>query len=272
MAKKSSTQDQLIGKHPSRGVFATWLTFDDLAPSGQRKHRKLAENSLERKNAIPVIADWIIEHHLSDNKIKRFDRKKAILGKHGYIQYLNIQKPLPTFDKTKKGNCAEIILTEYLKASSGLELLLFRLRYNPNVDQSMKGDDVLLFDLKTSQGKIIVGEAKYRGTSNRRVVEDIVNAFEGNKRFPISITFVAAQLGAMGQEDLAEELEELNLEMHKLNVPVINVGLLFSNQNAATHIETHANPKNDKLVMLSLGVDDAEEIITQSFDLAYKRL
>jgi hypothetical protein len=47
-------------------------------------------------------------------------------------------------------------------------------RYNPNVDQSMKGDDVLAFDLDSHPVRVIVGEAKVRATSTKGSVQEIV--------------------------------------------------------------------------------------------------
>ncbi|MFQ6963494.1 MAG: Hachiman antiphage defense system protein HamA [Oscillospiraceae bacterium] len=45
----------------------------------------------------------------------------------------------------------------------------YRLRYNTNPDQSMKGDDVLLFDLDSDPVRIVVGESKFRGTPDEAV-------------------------------------------------------------------------------------------------------
>lgn len=53
----------------------------------------------------------------------------------------------PANPNTRKGNVAEVVLAEYLVANEGISVPIYRLRYNPNVDQSMKGDDALAFDL-----------------------------------------------------------------------------------------------------------------------------
>ena len=39
----------------------------------------------------------------------------------------------------------------YICAASGTCLPVYRLRYNPNIEQSMKGDDVLAFDFTSKR-------------------------------------------------------------------------------------------------------------------------
>jgi len=56
-------------------------------------------------------------------------------------------------------------LAEYLSSTTDAQLPIYRLRYNTNPDQSMKGDDVLLFDLDAEPVRIIIGES-------RRIIEN----------------------------------------------------------------------------------------------------
>ena len=70
---------------------------------------------------------------------------------------------MPKLDTTQKGNCAEVILSEYLVSTSGLDLLIYMLHYNTNVNQSMKGDDVLLFNQDKIDEKIIEFEHIKKG-------------------------------------------------------------------------------------------------------------
>ena len=106
-----------------------------------------------------------------------FEKKKSILSKHDFKEYISKRMPFPIRNfTTQKGNLGEILLAEYLRSSSGLELLVYKLRFNPNVEQSMKGDDILLFDKSNIENKIIMGEAKYRTTPAKSVIDDIMDA------------------------------------------------------------------------------------------------
>lgn len=69
----------------------------------------------------------------------------------------------------------------------------FRFRYNPNVDQAMKGDDALLVDvLSDAHGnpdlKIFLGEAKFRSVPNKAALKDISSSL-GKDKLPLSYTF-----------------------------------------------------------------------------------
>lgn len=46
----------------------------------------------------------------------------------------------------------------------------------------MKGDDVLAFDLEADPVRIIVGEAKFRASSSKAAVKEIVEALERSQR------------------------------------------------------------------------------------------
>lgn len=270
----NSEQDQLIGIHKdnSESIFSVWLEHEDKSPTDRKKHRILIENESERDEAIDVLSDHLIEHHINEYKKKLFEKKKEILDKYDFSEFLKKQKPFPTTDKTKKGNCTEVILSEYLQFTSGLDLLVYRLRYNPNVDQSMKGDDVLLFNRQDPSSKILKGEAKYRGTPNSSVIEDIVTAGEDDKKMPVSISFVADRVSELGEVELAEKLYDINAEMYKLDTSIVNVGLLLSNHNTSRLVDEHFDSDNPDFVILSLGVNNAQEIIEESFELAFHKL
>ncbi len=270
--KKPTNQEELIGKHPVDGFFATWLDCNDIDVTEEKKHRSLSEKEAERDNAINQLADWLITHHLGDRRQERMERKKEILDTYGYKEYLKFQKIFPDSDRTKKGNFTEILLSEYLQVSSGLKSLVFRLRFNPNVDQSMKGDDVLLFDMVEMNRKIILGEAKYRGTPTAAIVNEIVDAFNSKDRLPLSITFVAERMSELGNNNLADKLEDLNAEMYKLKIPIIHTGFLLSNPNASRNVEANTKSSNENFVILSLGMNNLQEFVDKSFELALDKL
>jgi hypothetical protein len=114
----------------------------------------------------------------------------------------------PANTNTQKGNVAEVLLAEYLVANEGTSLPIYRLRYNSNVDMSMKGDDVLAFDLDSKPMRILVGESKFRGTPRREEVEEIVDGLlrSHKAKIPVSLQFVADMLYAESKRDLARRV------------------------------------------------------------------
>lgn len=266
------TQSSLIGEHPDSGIFNEWCTCQDTIPPMTMKHRQLSDKGVDRVKLIEKLSDWIIKHHTPQKRLERFEKKKSILNKHDFQEYVSQRMPFPVSNiKTQKGNLAEIILAEYLKSTSGLELLIFKLSFNPNIEQSMKGDDVLLFDKNDIKNKIIMGESKFRGIPTKQVIEDIMKSLSKDN-LPISLAFVRDRLDELGENDTAEQIDNLISDIHKKNTPIVYVGFLHSNHNVANIVETHMNTDNENLVIISYGEQNPESLIKASFDKAIEKI
>jgi len=265
----------LIGKHPRSEIFFEWCKCQDTTTT-TKKHRNLKDRGINRginrSTLIEKISNWIIEHHTPPKQLERFEKKKLILNKHDFKEYVSKRMPFPIRNfTTQKGNLGEILLAEYLKSSSGLELLVYKLRFNPNVEQSMKGDDILLFDKNNIENKIIMGEAKYRTTPDKSVIEDIMDALSKDN-LPISLSFVRDRLDELDEEEMAEQIDKLISDIYKKEIPIIYVGFLHSNHNVANTVETHLNTDNENLVVISYGEKNPEILIKESFDQAIKKI
>jgi hypothetical protein len=267
-----SEQDKIIGKHPIPPcVFQQWLNYTDHPVTPTKKHRSLIEVNAERKKFIEQLSVWIIKHHITEHKINRLQRKLELLGKYGYEKYLATQNLLPTDDNTRKGNATEIILCEYLKSSSTLDLLFYKLRFNGNVNQAMKGDDVLLLDKKRIYDKVILGEAKYRAIPTKEVINEISQNLESDK-LPLSLTQIETYLDVIGEHKLAEKVSDLLASMHNAKFNIISSGLLLSTKSdthkgkdTRSQVEKHLSSSNPNLVFLSLGIENPEQIIDEAF-------
>lgn len=277
-------QEKLIGSHPDDTIFmGQWLSHEDMAITDKpnKKHRKLSEYDGQRQAAINEIAKWIVQHHVDAKKIQRIkDRKAEIMSKYNIPieEYIDSQNLLPKLNTLRTGNATEIILTQYLRTTSGMELLSYKLTYNPNVDQAMKGDDCLLFRLEDLSSNIIVGEAKFRGTPEKKAVVEMIKNLENSKRLPISLPFISKHFSATGNEEMAGKIDDLQFEVSKDRVPITNVGLFLSTKgtnmssDAAMRVEAHLETSNSNLVLLSLGLKNPKEILDEAFVLAEKLL
>ncbi len=271
---KQSKQEKLIGRHPADHVFfSKCIACEDLPTISTKIHRKLTE--LDKHKIIcniDLIIDYIIRHHLSYDDI---ERKRKILKGMGLERCSEKDWNLPSSDKTQKANFAEILLSEYLTSCSNLPLLVYRLRYNPNIDQSMKGDDVLLIEVNDFK-KIIIGEAKLRTNPDKSVIEEIIKGVDNKKGLPISLSFIA-NIVQNENKKLAENIERLNSAISTEKINIVNVGFLLGNLNASNCIELYDdshidNPYNYNLLFISLGIDHPENLVTESFKLAVKTL
>ena len=234
---KQSEQEKLIGHHPDKHeFFSKYIKCQDLPVTPKKIHRKLTEDD-EHKiiDNLDLIIEYVINHHCSPGDIKR--KRKILKEVGGFERCSEKDWNFPSSILTQKGNFAEILLSEYLKSCSNLSLLVYRLRYNPNIDQSMKGDDVLLIDTKDFK-KIIIGEAKFRTNPNKSVIKEIIQGVDSKKGLPISLPFIA-EIIQDEDKKLAEDIERLNIEISTEKINIVNVGFLLSNPYAFRCIEQY---------------------------------
>lgn len=262
-------QEKLIGIHPdSTDPFGKWLKVNDLSDSGTKCHRELTESTAIDDDLIKWIARKIINHHYTQFRIDRLKQKYESLG---YAEYAAQHRKLPIEDKVKKGNATEILLTDYIQTTRGKEFIkVFKLRYNPNVDQAIKGDDTLMVDLFEENGnekiKIYLGESKFRKTPSKDVVEDITNSLSKDT-LPLSYTFLVEEI-AKTNEKLAEKLDDYIVQDVKDRGDLIYAGLLLSNTDTSGTVERHLNSDNSNLVFISVGIDNPERFIESVFERA----
>lgn len=255
-------QEELIGVHPNNShPFGKWLTSKDIPHSDTKCHRELTESITVDNNLIDWMARKIITHHYSEFRIKRLIEK---FGKLGFSKYAEQNRKLPIADKTMKGNAAEIILTDYIQAAKNKEFIkVFKLKYNPNVDQAIKGDDTLMVDLFEENGsdkiKIYLGESKFRKTPSKTAINNITNSLSKDT-LPLSYTFLVEEI-AKKNEPLAIKLDDYIVEEIKDRGDLVYAGLLLSDNNTSTKVEEHLNSDNPNLVFISIGIDNPEEFI-----------
>jgi hypothetical protein len=268
------TQTEIIGPHPSNpSIFEKWLNSNDIARVAGRCHRSLSGKvPSDNADLIDWLAGKIIEHHYSLEKLKRLKKKYKEIG---FPAYAKKHRQIPKADRTMKGNAAEIILIEYICECqpAGNLVKYYKFRYNPNVDQSMKGDDALIVDIinggaGTKNIKVILGEAKFRATPAKEVVTDLSKAISKDK-LPLSYTFMIDRLyESPDTEDIAELLDEFVMEEVKAKGNMKYAGLLLSNVKASTYVENNFSTDNAQAVIISIGIDDPKQLIYQAFKKA----
>lgn len=262
-------QEELIGKHPDNThPFGKWLDVNDFPDSVTKCHRELTESTAVDDDLIEWMAKKIINHHYTQFRI---DRLKEKYGSLGFEKYAEQNRKLPIADKVKKGNATEILLTDYVQTTQRKEFIkVFKLKYNPNVDQSIKGDDTLMVDLFEENGnekiKIYLGESKFRKTPSKAAIEDITNSLSKDT-LPLSYPFLVEEI-AKTNKSLAEKLDDYIVQDVKDKGYLIYTGLLLSNTDTSRTVERHLHSDNSNLVFISVGIDDPERFIESVFKRA----
>jgi len=263
-------QINLIGNHPNEEhPLGAWLNANDIPVTDTKCHRELTErNDEENDDLILWMANKLISHHYTNFRLEQLKKKYTELG---FEKYAKQNRKLPIADKVKKGNATEILLTEYIQSTLNRQLIkVFKLKYNPNVDQAIKGDDTLMVDLFEQEGrddlKIYLGESKFRKIPDKDSVNDISSSLEKDK-MPLSYSFLVEEI-AKTNEELALKLDDFIVQDIKDKGQLIYTGLLLSNHNTSANVERNLNNDNPELIFISIGIQNPENFINLVFDKA----
>ena len=254
----------ILGTHPVHPhPFAEFLLANDGFTLAKVPHRTLSEADGARDTALPALREMIVRHHADTDALARDARRRSALEKLGFADELKALARFPRNESTRKGNLAEVVLAEYIVAARALTLPVYRLRYNPNVDQSMKGDDVLAFDLTSQPRRIVVGEAKYREIATKTVVAEIIEALTRSHKsgLPVSLQFVADRLFEAGADKLGFEVADCARLFAVDELVVEYIGLLFGDENAHSRIHSGTSAAMPRLAMLSVGVVEPNGLV-----------
>lgn len=260
--------EQIVGPHPLPShPCGECLSAKDQKTEHDVPHRVLQNDPAKQEELIAAMAQWIANHHVSPENVERDRRRREALERQGFK---DPTQRLPQNTSTQKGNWAEILLAEYVAASCNAQLPIYRLRYNPNVDQSMKGDDVLAFDLNSNPVRVLVGEAKFRTTSTKVVVGELIDALEKSHlgNVPASLQFVADRLFDSGQDELGAKVAECNTLFAQNRLQLDYVGLLVSNKQAHAHVSSTGQSTVQRLAVMSLTLPDPAEVVAGCYTKA----
>jgi hypothetical protein len=264
---RSASFSQRLGTHPpSTHPYGAYFAHTDGVTATSIPHRAMAEERSSRRNVVLHIRTTLKEHHASPEQLERTRKLLDVYARQNVPVPKSLRR-FPQDDNTRKGNFAEIVLADYITNTTPLSVPVYRLRYNPNVEQSMKGDDVLAFDVDSNPVRVIVGEAKFRETPTKKVVQEIAAAldrsFQGG--VPASLQFVADQLYESGEEELGARIADCAVKYAEGKALIEYVGLLFSGESAGDYVHDHTPEGVHRLVMLSAAVPAPSKLVDDCY-------
>lgn len=265
-------QEEILGPHPiTHPIIGAWLDFEDKESTETQCLRTLSEKKEIDEDVISRFSDCLLNYHHQDKAIQMMKTNLEKLGFPKFAQYYEQARKMPMNLNTQKGNAVEVLMTEYSLAAINKSDLTFahRFRYNPNVDQSMKGDDMLIVDFSdTAHPVIYLGEAKYRKTVKKEVVNDVLNSLSKGK-MPLSLTFL---------RDCAETNETEYALLDDLltkalsNYDIRYIGFIAGDTNAYKTVEKHWISDNPRHLILVLSMNNPEKFVVDSFKKATEKL
>ncbi len=246
-------------------IWDQWLIKQNIIQNAEFTQYVFLEDNQFRNQVEDELIDLIQTYH------RNLIAPISILSKHGYPLLekelrSTLLSPLPQTDKTVKGNFGEILACNFANVCLGFDIPVFRLRHNPNYDQSMKGDDVLGFirNLNGEIEKIIVGESKFRSSiSPSQIMTPLSEAYESLAKGPKSLDYLCAMLDLNGQFDYARSIRQIKNKIsqsqpHPLSITHNLILLLTSGRSTEPFISLkNKSPllPNLNAVYISLDLD-----------------
>lgn len=260
----NSLEESILGTHPIDGLFGCHTIASEGYTQSNVLHRALDMEEANSSQMVAQLRPALIKHHADEDKISRIKGQLERLG----FDYSKLPlSPFPRTDKTRKGNLAEVFLAEYMTASTAFDLPIYRLRFNPNIEQSMKGDDLLAFDFSKNPVKIIVGEAKFRSKPDKTAVQEMVSALVSSNHagIPASIQFIANRLFEIGRADLGQQVEDCAEGIVNGKHDIMYVGFMMSSNNCKNNVDKHTESILPNLAVLSFSLRNLNQFYENCF-------
>lgn len=207
--------------------------FDDWCDSadnriGQHYLRVMTGREVNLATGIQITAARIPEHYSSEEHIARALRR---LGKPAAAAL--IEGKLPTTKNIRSGDLGEIFATEWIDSySGGYRAPIKRLRWKDHRNMAMRGEDVIgIFqDPQSQQLFFLKTEAKSRTTLTTQVVTEARESLDKDGGFPSghALTFISARLLELGNEALADAIDDVLLKKGILPANVRHLLFTFS--------------------------------------------
>lgn len=209
-------------------IWSNWLREQESPRLRYQRftHYEFTEDGIKRPEIENALAKLLYEYHTYSpiNTHLLFQLKYPLLAS----ALTNDQRPRDR--DLRSANLIEILACEFAR-KQGYDVPVPRLRYNPNLEQSMKGDDILGFwfaEKKTEPDVVLVGEGKFRGQFTSEGVKDGYNDLRRKADVhPISMEFVETILYSSGNEEKAVKIRQLRQKIDSQNKHVLRKHLLF---------------------------------------------
>lgn len=190
-----------MGSHP----FRKWLRFSQSAV-GRHSLRVLTECDGNRSLVLDDLRELVRGHYV-DPKLTA--KRIASLGAPKTAALL--LEHVPTGKKARSGDLGEMLATELAEQELQYDVPIRRLRWKDGREMALRGDDIIGV-AHDSKDKLLLlkGESKSRATLSTAVLDEAGGALDRDRGRPTrhSVLFVAERLRELGNDDLAEELEE----------------------------------------------------------------
>jgi hypothetical protein len=190
--------------------FKDWCVESEVT-IGSHKLNLLAADGAKAPHAVKLVAGAIPVYYAAPVRVAGLLRT---LGNSAAAKF--IEEKMPTTPQIRSGDLAEILCTSYVNETTSYTQGIKRLRWKDHRNMSMRGEDVLAFNLNTANGRLDVlkAEVKSRATLTSSVVGEAREALSQNGGLPSphAMSFVADRLHETGETVLADAIDKAQLK------------------------------------------------------------
>lgn len=177
----------------------------------KHKLRTLTVNPTTQKQAIKAISQAIPDYYTDPQRVAALLRK---LGRPAVANH--VEQKLPTQKSIRSGDLGEILCSVYVHEATRFGRGIKRLRWKDHRNMSMRGEDVLAFNLEPTNGnlEILKAEVKSRSGIGSAVLKEARAALSANNELPSphALAFVADRSHETGDTLLGDALDRAQLK------------------------------------------------------------
>lgn len=220
-----------MASHP----FSKWLQCSQSAV-GRHSLRVVTERDGSRSSILGDLRELVRGHYV-DPAITAERMESLGAPKTAAL----LREKFPTRKNARSGDLGEILATETAELVLGFGIPVRRLRWKDSREMALRGDDIIGVAHDHSGNLLILkGESKSRATLTSAVLNEAGGALDSDRGRPTrhSTLFVAERLREMGNDELAEELEEAVLASFR-DVGITHMLFALTGGPPKNLLETH---------------------------------
>lgn len=219
----------------------------------------------EFENLVSSLVDVLPNYYVDPESIAgTLDR----LGKYAAAEKLRTKIPEV---KIRSGDIGEVLTTDFIEESTAYSVPIRKLRWRDHRNMAMRGDDVIgiLVNQKKQTIRFLKAEAKSYKALSRKVLQEARAELDLDDGLPAphALGFVAERLRDIGDQDLADLIEKVQLVNGIKTNQVEHLLFTFTASNPATLQKEAFEAYNGKIVQSSVGfrVSDHQEFIASVY-------
>lgn len=182
-------------------LFGTWLLRQ--APATPQGPRVYHEVNGRRAIAMRTLKVLLADHFVGIATVMKaggYQKAAAI-----------IKESLPVSKRTRSGDLAELLATEYVDAETLFRVPIRKLRWKSDREMPMHGNDVIAIDATGPTPRLLKGEVKSRANFSAAVAKEAADGLDrhGGRPNPSTLAFITKRLYEEGRDQEGDLFRDL---------------------------------------------------------------